>query len=537
VKSVAIQTANSEGFAERKGWPVVARYDDDAISGALATRLRGRAQMLAAAVAGTFDVLIVRDIDRLSRNDEELPGIIYTLRDAGVEVWQYTDGTRIDTSTAMARGMLTMKATFSAVEREKAQTRTHEVLRGKAALGHVVGGRVYGYTNVDVLGEPGADGRRRRLYVRRDIHREQAAVLLRMFTLYAEGKGFTRIAKALNGDSVAPARGRGPARGWSPTAVREMLRRELYRGVVVWDRTQKIVRKGAKGQRRRPESEVLRIEVPELRIIPEALWTAVQRRLTQAAVASTGFPRRALAARLESPYLLSGLAQCAACGGSLVAMTRAHGQRTRAAFYGCVYHYKRGARICKNRVVIQQEQLNDAVIGRLMAVLDERRLRAAVAEALELAKRDDHDRDERRAGLQRDLARVETHIGHLLDALKAGKATETILTALQAEEERKKAITGQLAALNGERAPASLDRKRLEARLIARARQIRADLERRGPAARPILQRVFGDRIACHAFDEPGRRGYAFKATGTYGDRMTSEANGENGPNGIRTRV
>jgi Recombinase zinc beta ribbon domain len=57
-------------------------------------------------------------------------------------------------------------------------------------------------------------------------------------------------------------------------------------------------------------------------------------------------------ADLVSPYLLSGLAVCAACGGSLVAITRPHGTgatRQRVAMYGCVYHQKRGRVVCKRR--------------------------------------------------------------------------------------------------------------------------------------------------------------------------------------------
>jgi hypothetical protein len=52
---------------------------DDGVSGALATKLMGRARMLGAAADEKFSVLIVRDVDRLRRNDEELPGIIHSL--------------------------------------------------------------------------------------------------------------------------------------------------------------------------------------------------------------------------------------------------------------------------------------------------------------------------------------------------------------------------------------------------------------------------------------------------------------------------
>lgn len=89
-----------------------------------------------------------------------------------------------------------------------------------------------------------------------------------------------RIAARLNEDA-APAplpRRAGRPRGWAPSSVRDILHRELYRGVVVWNRTQKIVRRGAKGQRHRPAGEVLRVDAPALRIVSEDLWHTVHDR-------------------------------------------------------------------------------------------------------------------------------------------------------------------------------------------------------------------------------------------------------------------
>jgi hypothetical protein len=96
------------------------------------------------------------------------------------------------------------------------------VLKAKAL--HVTRGRVYGYSNVDVLGEPDKDGRPRRLYVERKINVEQAEVVRKIFELYVDGLGLKRIAKQLNADRTAPPR--KDAHGWAPTAIREMLHRD-----------------------------------------------------------------------------------------------------------------------------------------------------------------------------------------------------------------------------------------------------------------------------------------------------------------------
>jgi DNA invertase Pin-like site-specific DNA recombinase len=150
---------------------------DDGISGALSTKLVNRTRMLAAAADGKFQALVVRDYDRLSRDDREGPGFIYALQDCGVEIWYYADRARVDTKTALHRGMLSMKATFAAAEREAAQQRTREAMRSKAQHGHVAGGVCFGYKNV-----------RTSDHVEREIVPAEEKVIVRIFEEIALGR-------------------------------------------------------------------------------------------------------------------------------------------------------------------------------------------------------------------------------------------------------------------------------------------------------------------------------------------------------------
>jgi hypothetical protein len=198
--------------------------------------------------------------------------------------------------------------------------------------------------------------------------------------------GLTRIAKTLNAEGVQPPR---RADGWAPSAVREMLYRPLYKGQLVWGKHQKVMRGGTKKLRRRPESEWLRLETPELQIVSSETWAAAHARLERA---RTTFVRSPASGRLlvgrpavhdfDSPYLLSGIAKCASCGGSLVGITRDF-KRARKALYGCDRYHKRGRTICQNSLLIHQERLDQVVLEAIADALDERILARAVEKALE----------------------------------------------------------------------------------------------------------------------------------------------------------
>jgi Recombinase/Recombinase zinc beta ribbon domain len=239
-----------------------------------------------------------------------------------------------------------------------------------------------------------ADGRRQ--HVIRRVNPAQAAVVRRIFTLYADGSGFTRIAKRLNAEGAAPPR---HGQGWAPTAIREILHRTLYRGEVVWNRTRKRDRWGRKRELARPEGEWLRLEVPALAIVPDALWQRVQARLTRIRAAYRAFQRPPLD-RPDEKYLLSGIAQCGTCGGSLVAFTRGANHRTRGRFYGCMSHHKRGPIVCPNRLLIRQDALDHVILDAIAEVLSERIIEQAVRKALQRAQEAQRAQSERPAELQ-----------------------------------------------------------------------------------------------------------------------------------------
>jgi hypothetical protein len=241
---------------------------------------------------------------------------------------------------------------------------------------------------------------------------------------------------------------------------------------------------------------------------------------------------------LVSPYLLSGLAVCASCGGSLVAITRPHGTgaaRQRVAMYGCVYHQKRGRVVCKNDVVIRQDKLDAAFLEALAEAIDDRLLQQAVTKAVDRLRRCGTEATDERAALMRERDRTAAGIRNLVDAVKLGRATDTLLGELQTQEAALKALERRIAEAGGPRV-ARFDDAGLVARVGVVAAEFRATIKDGGPRARRLLQRVLnGRRVPCAPFREPGRRGYRFREEQIPYRGVLS--NDVGGPNGIRTRV
>ena len=181
------------------------------------------------------------------------------------------------------------------------------------------------------------------------------------------GASARRIALTLNaeGGATPSPRRSGRPRAWAPSSIRALLTRPLYRGEVVWNRSQKRNAWGVRQPRRRAADEWVRCDVPALRIIPEPLWHAVarQRAATLAAyVRTTGGQLWGRPARgIESKYLLTGLLTCGACGGSLVVMSRTSGDQ-RKYLYRCQHAYYRGPTVCANRRGLSMLDTNAAVL-------------------------------------------------------------------------------------------------------------------------------------------------------------------------------
>ena len=294
----------------------------------------------------------------------------------------------------------------------------------------MTGGRVFGYDNIEVD-----------KHVERVPNKEEAAVVRRTFDLCATGHGYTRITKLLNTERArCPRPQQGRPAGWSPSTIRDVLHRELYRGVVTWNKTRKRDATGDVHPTRRPESEWQQSNREDLRKVSDELWEAAHARVRRARTTmTTAIGKRAIVRRdYESKYLLTGFVRCGTCGGSITVVSRSHGRR-RAYFYGCLTNWKRGATICSNDLILPIERVNDAVLKAIAGdVLRPAIVRAIIDGFLEQllpSNVETHVDD-----LRRDMRSLDTKIQNLTAAVEQGGANLPSIIALLGERQKERDV-------------------------------------------------------------------------------------------------
>lgn len=526
-RSVARQVEHARAYAKRKGWNVAEEciFVDDGISGAVFGEKRpGLARLLnALKPRPPFQMLVMSEESRLGREAIETA---WTLKqiiiDAGVRVFFYLEDRERTLGTPTDKLLMSVTAFGDEMERERARQRTHDALLQRAKAGHVAGGMCFGYRNE----------RDDRGHVRRVVEPQEAAVVVRIFEMTAAGRGFKAIAAALNAEGALCPTPRRPGRprGWAQATVRDVLFREAYRGRYVWN---KRIRR-AKGVPWRPEAEWITADVPGLRIVSDELWQVAHERIAAARAiyfqATGGKAYGRPVNGIESPYLLTGLASCGACGSSLFAR-RHHHDQCRRAFYGCVVNHQRGVAICKNSLKASMDDTDEAVLAAVEHdVLRVEVLETSLAKALE-ALRPAPPRARERA-LRQELARLEVEAQRLSAAIAAGGKLAALVAALQERERRQAQLRAELAAITRVATRSLVDVDEILGQLRESLTDWQGMLRQEPPEARRSLRALLAGRLVFTPRERDGVAFYEFEGPGT----ITPIIKGLALPTGVVTR-
>jgi site-specific DNA recombinase len=424
-RSIEDQLAVLRRHAAGRAWDVVATFSDAAISGAAMLNRPGLQTLMAAAVSGGIDVVLVEDEDRLARNLEHQANIYNRLKHAGVA---------IATLGSDAIGILEvgLRGVMAELYLVNLSAKTSRGMRANAEAGRATGSRLYGYRS-----EPGGA---------MTIVAAEAEVIIRIHEAFGAGATGREIAASLNADAIPSPRGGL----WNASAVNGsrqrgngILHTELYAGVKTWNRV--LMRKDPSTGKRlptvRPKSEWRRTPVEHLRIVPPELWDRVQARL-----AIDGQHHPLELAQRRKTGVFSGLLKCGVCGASYTVYNMGR--------LICAAHREKGDTACANRRTLARAEVERRVLGGLRERLLSPAAVAAYVRVYHAAYAEaGRTRADARAPLEKRIGALGRSIERIVDAVCQGHASAAMLARLSSQEAEKLAVETELAALEAPSPP------------------------------------------------------------------------------------
>ncbi len=427
--SIEDQVRLCQERAEREGWRVSEVFSDMAISGANMMR-PGLQALLGRVATGSIGIVLTEALDRLSRDQADVATLFKRLTFHGVQIVTLAEGEITELHVGL-------KGTMNQLFLKDLAAKTRRGLRGRVEQGLSGGGNCYGYEVVRRLGSDGLP-----VTGERAILEHEAEIVRCIFREFGAGHSPKAIAQRLNAGKVPGPRGAA----WRDTAIRGhrqrgtgLLNNELYIGRLIWNRMHyvKDPTTGNRISRLNPPDQWIVTEVPELRIVDDALWAEVKRR--QGEIEAEPRVRAIKATRFwehrRSPHLLTGVLRCGCCGGGFAAVGK--------DYLACSAARKLGT--CSQRRSFRRAGLEEVVLDLLRRKLMQPE---AVALFIQAYSREMNagraERSAARARLEAEREQVGRRLGGLYDAIADGLRTPGLKGRLEELEARSAEIDAAL---------------------------------------------------------------------------------------------
>lgn len=413
-ESVPTQLANGERHATRRGWRVVARFKDDGYSAYKEIRRDDFINLIEAIERDEIDVVIIRDVDRLTRNLPDWTRFEKAAVQHRVILSAYAGGD-LDLSTpegAYYGGMETLRAKRESAVRS---VRVREAKEREARKGKFSGGgsRWFGYTQV--YANPDEPNKNKRIVIRREINEQEAELLRDAAERVLRGETLGSLIREWTQRGISPSGGKR----WHTTSLARTLASSRLAGLLEFQ--------GKKYQ---------------------GDWPAIFDVDTHERLAKfLGDPSRRAHVMGRKIHLLSGIAVCGKCGHPLY--IRPEGP-DRPLSYRCSQQPTNGA--CGG-ISVHAELLEEYVTGAVLDALESPRIQEAVraGDDTEAPRRAELLTEIAKAQERREEARRDYAEGTIdkEDWLDIRQRTETRITRARQEYDRlngKESVFGDIPA-------------------------------------------------------------------------------------------
>ena len=410
--------------------------EDRGWSGSTAERPGLKRILEAARRHAPFDTILVYSYDRFFRNNRKFNRYVDELEDdCGVRLISVTEAEEPEL-------LVDIRSVINEEARRAIIKHTRRAMQQIAMRGYSCGGTPpYGYTRKEL---PRTSGNRPVVW---EINADEARVVRLIFYQYSQGYSYRKIVQSLN-DKGIPSPGSATRRkrtdvGWCTITVRQMLMNETYRGWRVYQKTRKAPDNPSHAIKR-PREDWIITKNAHPAIINDKLWETVE---TRQATMRKSYGSKGMNSE-RGMFPLSGLIKCGQCGSNY---TIVHGHQHKKSYYGCAWARDRGPKICTNSVTIEKSRLEAWVYGILKEEVLKPEIYGEVCAAVEeelraiYIRERKHDVPALERRLEKELRRLDTQIGTLVEALKSmgRSAIPSVGEELKRLETRKAAIIAE----------------------------------------------------------------------------------------------
>lgn len=389
-QSIEGQLAVCYDFAERNGYTVIGEYIDRAISGRTDDRPDFQ-RMMEDSAKRQFEVVLVYQLDRFSRNRYDSAVNKQKLKKNGVRVLSARENITDDASGILMESVLEGMAEYYSAELAQKIKRGMDINASKClctgggvALGYMVDENKHFQINPDT-----------------------APIVVKIFEMYASGMTVAQITAHLNELKIKTSQGHA----FNKNSLHTMLTNKRYIGIYTY--------KGTETPGGMP------------RIVSDELFYKVADMMAKNKKA----PARA---RAREEYLLTTKLFCGHCRE----MMTGYGGTSKT---GAVHHYYicngRKRKECSKKNV-RKELIEDHVVRLARAQLTDDNI-AKIAKAVAAVSEKEKESGEY-GRLERQRRDTEKQKANLVDALKYGKATGTLLEEIAKLEEQMEGIDRQM---------------------------------------------------------------------------------------------
>lgn len=471
--SVEDQHTLCRKFAERFGWAVAYALGDEARTGSSMRNRPGIAEIIQLAREKKFRLLIAETQDRFSRKQADTHAFFDELWALGVTVVTVQEGP-LDRLKVTFLGFKAQQDLEQ--NRERIQRGFAGVLEDERFLGSIA----YGLRK-KLDPENPKNGLR-------EINPKTSRHVVWGFMQFAAGARVQWICDELNNRGVPSPKGKR----WQPSTWygcekfgTGVFRNEVLCGIYTFGKTRRVFDHAKQRVIVQPgdKSDQVTRHVPELQIIADDLWAAVQARLAENAEAA---PEQKLHERRRCDYVFSGLTRCGVCGEAYHVLN---------AKLGCTGRHLK-ATGCTNTRRVAREDVEQAVFDALglhlrHPELIEPYLAAYAEEEARLAAGSGTEVEDAKARLERAKKGIDNVTQKLVLTEGAGHAAKIMIAELERLEAERVAAERQVVRGSKPRKPAPASSEEVLAgfdRLIAQISGVINSDDLEAQHARDVMQ-------------------------------------------------